>query len=777
MSNSKIGNQEEKNKLLSGGLVSYPLKNAIDPNLIGKVDLNPSGDFEAGSYQTFEWVYTAGKFGIDDSGAVKICFRFASDQGKPQFSDPEAPNYTSVIASNNAVLKYGYEHKDNVRPWDKTIYINVVQGYLTEGDTIKVTFGDKSKGSPGMRMQTFCEESYEFHSLIDPIATRCYQPVVNQPTIRIIPGKPNRYVVVAPTLKRKRENFSIHIKGEDIWGNPSNKCNFKFNIESNVAVKNLPKEVKISEGDFFVSIENLQVEQECECLINFFDENHNVVLKSNPITIMDSSELVHFWGDLHGQSEETIGTGSADEYFNFAQNRAFLDVSGHQGNDFQITKDFWRDLNKITKEYNQNDVFITIPGYEWSGNTSLGGDRNVFFPEEDRIIRRSSHAMIEDKSDIETDCTTAKDLFNSLYTNNELDALVYAHCGGRYADIKYAHDGRFEKSVEIHSSWGTFEWILSDAFEEGYRVGIVGNSDGHKGRPGASYPGSSLFGAIGGLTCFLSKNLSREGIIDSINKRHHYATSGGPTGRMYIDLKANFTSEGLVFHDDPKLFDTKGRNSKQAIMGDIVNLPNGEMSLNISVSTAVAIERLDIFNGSELIETFKPFSEKDLGNRIRVIWEGAEYRGRFRQTIWDGEAEIYNNEILNSNPINFFNPDKSLSNTTNKIKWEALTTGNFGGFDLILKNPYKGEIEIRTPLITKKVNIEDINYEDKVFDKSNILPRFLKIFRLPLKNEIKKINLERNIKLNDIGDNPIFIRLTQEDGTLAWTSPIYVYRS
>ncbi len=80
-------------------------------------------------------------------------------------------------------------------------------------------------------------------------------------------------------------------------------------------------------------------------------------------------------------------------------------------------------------------------------------------------------------------------------------------------------------------------------------------------------------------------------------------------------------------------------------------------------------------------------------------------------------------------------------------------------------------------MITKKVNIEDINYEDKVFDKSNILPRFLKIFRLPLKNEIKKINLERNIKLNDIGDNPIFIRLTQEDGTLVWTSPIYVYRS
>ena len=150
---------------------------------MGSVELSPNGEFEAGSYQTFEWVYTAGTFGIDDSGSIRICFRFASDQGKPQFTNPQAPNYTTIVASNNAILKYGYDHKGNVRPWDKTIYINVVQGYLTEGDTIKVVFGDRSKGSPGMRIQTFCEDTYEFHSLIDPIATRCYQPIIKQPFI------------------------------------------------------------------------------------------------------------------------------------------------------------------------------------------------------------------------------------------------------------------------------------------------------------------------------------------------------------------------------------------------------------------------------------------------------------------------------------------------------------------------------------------------------------------------------------------------------------------
>src|SRR5262249_57838989 len=46
------------------------------------------------------------------------------------------------------------------------------------------------------------------------------------------------------------------------------------------------------------------------------------------------------------------------------------------------------------------------------------------------------------------------------------DAVVIAHVGGRYADIKCAHDGRLERSVEVHSTWGTFEWLLHDAFDK-----------------------------------------------------------------------------------------------------------------------------------------------------------------------------------------------------------------------------------------------------------------------------------------------------------------------
>ena len=44
--------------------------------------------FEAGSFASFTLAYTAGYFGIDDTGSIKIVHRFASDMGKPQFTDP-----------------------------------------------------------------------------------------------------------------------------------------------------------------------------------------------------------------------------------------------------------------------------------------------------------------------------------------------------------------------------------------------------------------------------------------------------------------------------------------------------------------------------------------------------------------------------------------------------------------------------------------------------------------------------------------------------------------
>ena len=116
----------------------------------------------------------------------------------------------------------------------------------------------------------------------------------------------------------------------------------------------------------------------------------------------------------------------------------------HQGNDFQITTPFWNELNKLSHEFNADGRFVMFPGYEWSGNTGLGGDRNVMFLNEGRQIHRSHHALIDDLSDVATDANSADDLFKML---KDEDCIVFAHIGGRYADIKMSHDARIERSV------------------------------------------------------------------------------------------------------------------------------------------------------------------------------------------------------------------------------------------------------------------------------------------------------------------------------------------
>ena len=473
-------------------------------DLMGEATLTPSGQFEIGTYQSFQLIYTAGKFGIDDQGGLRIGFRGHFDGSAIQFSDPTAPGYTTVEASNGAVLEVSWEARRNIRPWNKSLYIRCLR-FLREGDQIVINFGDQSKGSPGWLLQTFCESAFTFQITVDPFATQDFiaLPSAANPTISMVPGDPAHWKAVLPTLRRPGETFRLSIKGDDRWGNPSNRLTGKIKLKTNLPVTGLAEIIDLKAGDFGVVIDGLSVESPGVLHLTVLDEDDQLIATANPLVIRQA-DAAHFWSDMHAQSGETIGVGTAREYFDFARNKAFLDIAGHQGNDFQITDAFWQHLNELTAEYNEDNRFLTLPGYEWSGNTGLGGDHNVWFRDEGRPIYRSSRALISDRTFPENDVLSTPDLIEKL--QNE-DAIVVAHVGGRYADIKYAHDAKLEPSVEVHSSWGTFEWILRDAFECGYRVGIVGSSDGHKGRPGAEYPGDSQFGSYGGLTCHLLPQL------------------------------------------------------------------------------------------------------------------------------------------------------------------------------------------------------------------------------------------------------------------------------
>ena len=108
------------------------------PEFMGSATLEPEGEFDAGSWQSFTLVYEAGRFGIDDTGSIKIGMRFATDFGPVQFDDPAAPGYTTIEASNGAELDYRWEFKRNIRPWSRSLYIGVKKHFLSEGDKITI---------------------------------------------------------------------------------------------------------------------------------------------------------------------------------------------------------------------------------------------------------------------------------------------------------------------------------------------------------------------------------------------------------------------------------------------------------------------------------------------------------------------------------------------------------------------------------------------------------------------------------------------------------------
>jgi hypothetical protein len=740
------------------------------PEKMGSATVSPAGAFEAGSFQEFTVTYTAGYFGIDDTGSLKVVHRFASDMGRPQFDDPTAPNYTTVEATNGAVLLVEYDMKRNVRPWDKTLYIKLVRGYLREGDQIIIRFGDRRKGSPGIRLQTFCEHTFEFRVLVDPFAVYQYVEVPDQPIIAITPGPPVLFKSVMPTLRCLGQVFQLRLKGEDRWGNPSNQCEGTFSLKPSSSVQGLPEMVTFTKGEFYVTIDGLSVTETGDVTIDLVDDDGQIVCTSNPLRVTAKADLLPYWGDLHGQSEETIGTNSARDYYNFARDYAFLDACVHQGNDFQITKEFWEYLNELSAEFTEDNEFVVFPGWEWSGNTGLGGDRNVLHMSEGKQIHRSSHALLEDLSDVDTDANSSDDLFKTLQGE---DCLVFAHIGGRYADINISHDISLEKSVEVHSAWGTFEWLINDAFEQGHRVGIVSNSDGHKGRPGASHPGSAKFGSYGGLTCMLAPSFSRAGFMEALQKRHHYGTTGS---RVILDTRAVFDNPAELFSDDPKLTSVTSKMVNEAIMGDILRSNDGEVLLKIDVHSPSPIERIDIRNGLETIEVYRPYEEADLGRRIRILWEGSEYRGRGRETIWDGHAELSDNTFVNLSPINRYNLNKRFEQVgSRRVEWEALTTGGFGGFEAILEDGQAGTLKIETALIQEEIPIKDIGRDELVFANGGI-GRRIRIFRMPDENPHRTATLERRIKLAGDRDNGLYVRITHEDGHFVWSSPIYIFR-
>jgi Protein of unknown function (DUF3604) len=736
------------------------------PEHMGAIKLMPPGPFVAGSHAELVLLYTAGTFGIDDTGMVKISWRTTSDFAKPQFDKPAAANFTAVEASNGAKLEVWYDRL-NIRPYANTLLIRVGRGYLRAGDTLTIRLGDRRQGSPGLRLQTNVEKNVELRTAVDAFATYEFCELPVQPAFDLIAGPAVRWKAIVPSLALAGEPFRLALVAEDAWGNPSEDAAGTLALASSRLLLGLPDKTTVKRGDGPVVIENLVAHEPGDIDLTVSAEGR-LLARANPLRVVSAAPLRRYWADLHGQSGETIGMGTAEDYFRYARDKAFIDMVGHQGNDFQITDAFWQKLNALTAQFDQPGKFVCLPGYEWSGNTGMGGDRNVFFRREGRPIRRSSHILVEGQTSTDA-IYTADKLFDALAGE---DCRVIAHVGGRYADVKYAHDGRIERTVEVHSSWGTFEWLLHDAFEMGYRAGVVCHSDDHKGRPGATTPGASTFGAIGGLSCYFMPELTRDALFEALRARRHYGTTGT---RLFLDVRGTFAADVTGFAEDPQLGPTREFPVREVLMGDIVRPAGVPMKLSVEAIGTAPLECVDVLHGKQVVQSARPFAAADLGRRVRVLWQGAEYRGRGRETVWQGKLAVTGNRIARFAPVNFLNPERRVEEITPGLglAWTSVTTGNLAGLDLWLDDAHAGALRIETNVVSGEVNLGQLAGDAIAFDGGG-LGRKLSVYRLPESDWSRRLTLEHEVTFAGGADMPVYVRVTQADGHQAWSSPIYL---
>lgn len=696
----------------------------------GTASIEPTGGILAGSYQTVTITYTVGALGMDDGSTLKIASHQISDAGPPQFTNPAADNYTAVRTDGDATISASFDPKGHVRPWKHAIKVDVKQGSLEEGDRIIVTLGETSGGSRGYQVQTFCGDNLRFRVLADLVRTGEFVELPDILSVELLPGAASSLTAVVPSTADPGKPVSLSVRAEDYWGNVATECDAKLTIQADNAL-NAPEEVELTDGIGTVTI---SAPNPGTYRISVADSDSDLSATSNAL-VCQNGDTDLYWGDIHGQSGETVGSGTIQEYFTFARDAAFLDFASHAANDFQITDEFWETIQETIHTFNDPGTFVTFLCYEWSANTPNGGDHNVYFRGDTAEIHRSSNWQVA-TGDSRHDGTYPIEELYDAYEDRD-DVLIIPHQGGRPATLE-TFDPELTPFVEIASVWGVFEWFGQDALELGYHVGFVGGSDDHTGRPGTGPPDNTgKHNVTGGLMAAPLPSLTREALWDAFKNRRGYATTGA---RIYVQT---------TIGDDG--------------MGDTVKATN-PVEMTVDIRGTAPVQSVDLFRGSDLLESLEPSPGDEY---VELRWSGAQSKARDKLVSWDGCLTVEGAEIKAIEEFGFDHPEQGVTDrTSTSLEWQAATTGNYQGVRLALSSN-DAEITVETEPITTTFDVADAR-GGRRFEGGELR----KQLEINLIGKSTDADVTTTFELPQPG--AYYVRVRQTDGELAWSSPIKI---
>ena len=142
---------------------------------------------------------------------------------------------------------------------------------------------------------------------------------------------------------------------------------------------------------------------------------------------------------------------------------------------------------------------------------------------------------------------------------------------------------------------------------------------------------------------------------------------------------------------------------------------------------------------------------------------------------WHGGLHVRGNAILGASPINLWNADHPLEVLgRDRLAWQSTTTGGASGVILTLEAPDCGVLVVKTAQRNVECDVASVGLEPMIVECGGLGKR-IEICRLPDRQDSCSFQFDLPLGGLRTGANQVFVRVTQEDGHMAWSSPLYVH--
>jgi hypothetical protein len=693
---------------------------------LGSLSSNVSS-LTAGEWTEVVITYTLGGSGLADGAWIKGTFKFYSvstfaqtpssltfipssynfvkDWALFQTSDSTADNYVSAeyragplvpgqTPATVQELAVRFDQKGHERPFQKAIIIDIIDGHMNPGDQITVRLGDRRFGGKGTRTQTFVEEGFRMRWYIDPVGTSRFAAIKPDLVFDIHSGEIHHLKAHSPRLVAPGTPFPVYVHAEDLWGNAATNqegLSLKLTISEDTDQEEravVAQETKVpSLGWTHAVFKDIVLKREGDYTFALTLESSKTGVQHSlqeSISVSSSSPVPRvLFADLHVHSDDTVGTNNTAYNFSYAQKIAGLDIVGYTANDFNITAAKWESTLSLIRTINQEGEFIVFPGTEWCGNSAVGGDHNVVFLDDPTTsppefpldkhgnVARSFEWNEDGPAELQPGAWPLDELY-ATYAHSPETHLLIPHVGGRRCNLGWHHP-RLERLLEIGSAWGQFEWLLRDAVQRGWKMGVCANSDEHRGRCGGGVPGTAVFGTKGGITGVLSRSLERVAVAKALRARNTFAT----TGERLVGLLSTTLNGSQALQGDEIVFDGERRSTK----------------LHYAFYGGSGVSSIEAFDASGSIfyrDLQREIAESSNAapsswNTVRVTWGGARLYDRYREAVWDGTIQCNGATILTAEPFGgvVYVPEEIISQTgPYSVVFQTHTSGDFDGVNL-----------------------------------------------------------------------------------------------